>query len=72
MDGIVRAILDRGSGKGSDVVPGERSEFHSLSIDGIVQIIDEHGSRKVRDSLGERRKLDLISIDTDRVDGEIN
>ena len=48
------------------------NEFHSLSIDRIIQIIDVQRSRKVRYSFRERRKLDWISIDTDRVDGEIN
>ena len=39
ISGMVRNILERGSGKGSDVIQGERSEFHSLSIAGTFGII---------------------------------
>ena len=39
ISGMVRNILERGSRKGSDVIQDERSEFHSLSIGGIVKNI---------------------------------
>ena len=39
ISGMVRNILERGSRKGSDVIQGERSEFHSLSIEGTFRII---------------------------------
>ena len=48
---IVRNILEGGSRKGSDVIQEKRTEFHSLSIGGIVKnIVDAHGSRENRDS----------------------
>jgi hypothetical protein len=50
----------------------ERSESHSLSITEIVLIIVDFGFTKDRDSPGERRELDWISIDIDRVDVEIS
>ena len=53
IDGIVRAILDRRSRRGGDVIPGERSEFHSLSIEGtfrIISTIDLEKSNTVEES----------------------
>ena len=58
--GIVLAILDRRSGKGSDVILGERSEFHSISIEGTFRIISTIDLEKGRISRGERKELESL------------